>query len=319
MTKDRTRAKATLGGDAEDASVTTNATAEGAEPDAGRLPVLKTYKLYIGGKFPRSESGRHDPLESHDGTAVANVCRASRKDFREAVVAARAAQPGWASATAYNRAQVLYRVAEMLEGRRAQFQAELELQGQDPKSAATEVERSIDRLIYYAGWADKVQQVFSSVNPVASSHFNFSMLEATGVVSIVAPEDSGLVGLVSVIAPALVPGNTCVVLASSRFPLTAITLGEVLHSSDVPGGVVNLLTGRRDELLGQFASHLDVNAIVYCGDDRNERRTVDQESVHNLKRVVARPVKDWRRSEDEGPYPILDLCEVKTTWHPIGD
>ncbi|MGB5344957.1 MAG: aldehyde dehydrogenase family protein, partial [Woeseia sp.] len=196
---------------------------------AARIPVAKTYKIYIGGKFPRTESGRYYELLDKQGNLLANVCRSSRKDFRNAVVAARAAESGWSSASAYLRGQILYRIGEMLEGRRAQFIAELSLQGKPAKAAEAEVDAAIDRLIYYAGWADKYQQIFSSVNPVASSHFNFSVLEATGVVSILAPEDSGLLGLVSVIAPCIVGGNTCVVLASESLPLTAVSFAEVLH------------------------------------------------------------------------------------------
>ena len=294
----------------------------GASPDPrppSRLTVLKTYKLYVDGKFPRTESGRYDKLEGLDGRALANVSRGSRKDFREAVVAARAAQPGWAARSAYNRGQILYRIAEMLEGRSAQFIEELAGQGLERQAAEEEVAAAVDRLVYYAGWADKVQQLFSSVNPVSSSHFNFSLLEPTGVVSIVAPEESGLLGLVSVVAPVVTAGNTTVTLASSRFPLTAITFGEVLHSSDVPGGVANLLTGRRDELLPFFASHLDVNAIVYCGDDPEQRRQVQEEAVHNVKRVVLRPEGGWERNDAQSPYQVLDTCEVKTTWHPVGE
>ena len=289
-----------------------------AAPGSQRLAVLKTYKLYIGGKFPRTESGRYDRLTDAEGRNLANVCRASRKDFREAVVAARAAQAGWADRSAYNRGQILYRIGEIVEGRHSQFVEELEVQGMSSREARVEVDLSVDRLVYYAGWADKVQQVFSSVNPVSSAHFNFSMIEPTGVVSILAPEETALLGLVSVIAPAIASGNTCIVLTSSRFPLSAITFGEALHASDVPGGVVNLLTGRRDELVGQFSSHLDVNAVVYCGADPEQKKIVQEEAVHNVKRVVCRPEVDWADDRAQSPYAILDTCEVKTTWHPVG-
>ena len=285
---------------------------------AERVSVAKTYKIYIGGKFPRTESGRYFTLSDSRGVVIANVCRGSRKDFRNAVVAARSAVAGWSSASAYLRGQILYRIAEMLEGRREQFIAELELQGVSKRKASTEVDASIDRLVYYAGWADKYQQVFSAVNPVSSSHFNFSVLEPTGVVAIMAPEESGLLGLVSNIAPAIAGGNTCVVLASESLPLSAVSLAEVLHSSDVPAGVVNLLTGYRDELRGQFASHMDVNAVVYCDGDADVARLVQTEAAENLKRVVARTDVDWSKDAAQDPYLIRDTQEVKTTWHPIG-
>ena len=283
-----------------------------------RLPVAKTYKIYIGGKFPRTESGRYFTLEDKKGQVIANICRGSRKDFRNAVVAARKAQPGWASASAYLRGQILYRVAEMLEGRREQFIAELQQQGATARAAAREVDLSIDRLIYFAGWADKYQQVFSAVNPVASSHFNFSVLEPTGVVSILAPDDTSLLGLVSNVAPAIAGGNTCVVLASESRPLCAVSFAEVLHASDVPGGVVNILTGLRSELTGQFASHMDVNAIVWCDGSRKTAATVQDLAAENMKRVVRRTRIDWLKDDAQDPYLIRDTQEVKTTWHPIG-
>lgn len=285
---------------------------------ADRLSVLKTYKLYIGGQFPRTESGRTDPLLRDDGTAIANVCRGSRKDFREAVASARKAQPGWSQRSAYNRSQILYRIAEMLEGRRGQFEAELRLQGADSVEATREVDVTIDRLIYYAGWADKIQQVFGTVNPVASSHFNFSILEPTGVVCALCPEDHGLLAIASVIAPAIVCGNTCVVLASQTRPLSAVTFGEVLHSSDVPAGVVNLLTGRREELQEHFATHMDVNSLVLCDAQATDRQQLEALAAENVKRVVRRAPDDWFGAECESPYWILDTQEVKTTWHPIG-
>lgn len=285
---------------------------------ASRIPVAKTYKIYIGGKFPRTESGRYYELLDKKDRLLANICRSSRKDFRNAVVAARAAEAGWSSSSAYLRGQILYRIAEMLEGRRAQFIDELKAQGQAAKAAATEVDASIDRLIYYAGWADKYQQIFSSVNPVASSHFNFSVLEATGVVSILAPEDSGLLGLVSVIAPCIVSGNTCVVLASESMPMSAVSFAEVLHASDVPGGVINILTGHKAELSAQFASHMDVNALVFCDGDKNAARDLQQQAAENLKRVIDRRDCDWAKDSAASPYLIADTTETKTTWHPIG-
>ena len=283
-----------------------------------RLPVAKTYKIYIGGKFPRTESGRYVTLEDRKGHVIANICRGSRKDFRNAVVAARKAQPGWAAASAYLRGQILYRVAEMLEGRRDQFIAELRQQGAPPRAAAREVDLAIDRLIYFAGWADKYQQVFSAVNPVASSHFNFSVLEPTGVVSILAPDDSSLLGLVSNVAPAIAGGNTCVVLASETQPLCAVSFAEVLHASDVPGGVVNILTGLRSELTGQFASHMDVNAVVWCDGNKKTAASVQELAAENMKRVVRRTRVDWSKDDAQDPYLIRDTQEVKTTWHPIG-
>lgn len=283
-----------------------------------RVPVDKTYKIYIDGKFPRTESGRYFPLNDADGAVIANMCRGSRKDFRNAVVAARNAFSGWSGSSAYLRGQILYRIAEMLEGRSEQFVAELVLQGLSKRKAKKEVAASIDRLIYYAGWSDKYQQIFSAVNPVSSSHFNFSVLEPTGVVSMIAPGDTSLLGLVSNIAPAIVGGNTCVVLASEQLPLCAISFAEVLHASDVPGGVVNILTGFREELTGQFASHMDVNAIVCCDSDNEVARDVQIKAADNIKRVIARGEEDWSKDAAQNPYLIKDTQETKTTWHPIG-
>ena len=285
---------------------------------AERIPVEKTYKIYIGGKFPRTESGRYIALKDGDENVIANVCRGSRKDFRNAVVAARKAQPGWARASAYLRGQILYRIAEMLEGRREQFIAELVLQGVASRAAEKEVDASIDRLIYFAGWADKYQQVFSAVNPVSSSHFNFSMLEPTGVVSMLAPDESGLLGLVSNIAPTIVGGNSCVVLASEKLPLCAVSFAEVLHASDVPAGVVNILTGFRAELTAQFASHMDVNAVVYCDGGKKVATEVQTLAADNIKRVISRARTDWSKESAQHPYLIRETQEVKTTWHPIG-
>lgn len=281
-----------------------------------RLPVEKTYKIYIGGKFPRTESGRYFALKNASGAIIANVCRGSRKDFRNAVVAARDAFSGWCFTSAYLRGQILYRIAEMLEGRQEQFIAELLAQGVSKRAARKEVEASIDRLIYYAGWSDKYLQVFSAVNPVSSSHFNFSTLEPTGVVSVIAPDDSGLLGLISNIAPAIVGGNTVVVLASEKLPLCAVSFAEVLHASDVPAGVVNILTGFREELTDQFATHMDVNAIVYT--DNDVAKEVQIKAADNLKRVIDRADMQWQADSAENPYLIQDTQEVKTTWHPIG-
>ena len=283
-----------------------------------RLPVAKTYKIYIDGKFPRTESGRYFALENKKGAVIANICRGSRKDFRNAVVAARKAQGGWAKASAYLRGQIVYRIAEMLEGRKEQFVAELVLQGNTRRAAMREVDASIDRLIYYAGWADKYQQIFSSVNPVNSSHFNFSVLEPTGVVSLIAPDNSGLIGLISNIVPAIVGGNTCVVLASEQQPLCAVSFAEVLHASDVPAGVVNILTGFRSELTEQFASHMDVNAVAYCDGGKKAARTIQELAAENIKHAISRQQVDWLSDDAASPYQIRETQEVKTTWHPIG-
>lgn len=283
-----------------------------------RLPVNKTYKIYIGGKFPRTESGHYYELKSSEGTTLANVCRCTKKDLRDAVQAARAAQPAWAAATAFNRGQILYRVAEMLEGRKPQFADELQRMGHTRQASINEVELAIDRCVYYAGWADKYQQVFSSVNPVASAHFNFSIYEPTGVVGIVAPEDSALLGLVSSLVPAIVGGNTALVIAAAERPLCAVTFAEVLHASDVPGGVVNVLTAPAGELLPHLAGHMDVNAVVYCGDAASDIRDLQACAAGNVKRAILRGGSDWSSETAQGPYEILETQEVKTTWHPIG-
>jgi len=283
-----------------------------------RVPVAKTYKIYIDGKFPRTESGRYFVLENSDGDVIANICRSSRKDFRNSVVAARTAFADWSAASAYLRGQILYRIAEMLEGRSDQFVTELILQGESKRRAQKEVEASIDRLIHYAGWSDKYQQIFSSVNPVNSAHFNFSVLEPTGVVAVLAPDDSGFLGLVSNIAPVIVGGNTCVVLASEQMPLCAVSFAEVLHAADVPPGVVNILTGFREELVQQFASHMDVNAVVYCDGDADLAKDIQDHAANNIKRVIDRVDTDWSDDSAQNPYLIKQTQEIKTTWHPIG-
>lgn len=284
-----------------------------------RLPVLKTYKLYIGGKFPRGESGRVVPARSLDGkTHLANYCTASRKDFRDAVVAARKAQPGWAKATAYNRGQILYRAAEMAELRRAELEAELHRAG--VRDASSEVDAAIDRLVHHAGWTDKFSQLFSTVNPVATPHFNFTFPEPTGVAVAVCPDAPALLGLVSLVAPAILSGNACVVLASETVPLVAITFAEILATSDLPGGVVNILTGSRKELASHFASHMDVNAIIDGSGDETVSATLRGGSAFNLKRYAAHPLtaKEWSSEKAEDPFWILDTVEMKTAWHPIG-
>ncbi|MGD0651675.1 MAG: aldehyde dehydrogenase family protein [Verrucomicrobiia bacterium] len=277
-----------------------------------RVPVLKTYKLFIGGQFPRSESGRSYVLKDAKGRPLANVCRGSRKDFREAVVKARAALKDWSGRSGYNRAQILYRLAELVEGRRDQFVAELARQGSSLADARRQVDVTIDCLIYYAGWGDKYVQLFSTVNPVASPHFVFSVPEPTGVVALIAPEDSGLLGLVSAICPIITGGNSVIALASEKTPLSAITFSEVCAAGDVAGGVVNILTGFRSELLSHIAGHMDVNAIVYYGDDMEERKTIQSQASLNVKRVI------FPDRATENPYLIMDTQEIKTTWHPVG-
>jgi len=282
-----------------------------------RLEVLKTYKLYIGGQFPRTESGRYYIARNASGTQLANVCLGSRKDFRDAVVAARGAFSGWSSRAAFNRGQILYRMAELLEGRKGQFMEELMLQDSTKSKAEKEVNLAIDRLIHYAGWCDKYQQLFSSVNPVASSHFNFSVPEPTGVVSIIAPQSNSLIGLVSVIAPVIAGGNTCVVLASETRPLCAVTFAEIINSSDLPAGVVNILTGKPSELASWFVDHMDVNAAVYCEKDAETRKMMREKSAMNLKRVFFYDKVNWNTDEGQSPYFIMDTQEIKTTWHPV--
>ena len=281
-----------------------------------RIDVLKTYKIFIGGKFPRTESGRYFHIKNAKGDLLANMCLSSRKDFRNAVVSARKAQENWANATALNRGQILYRIAEMLESRKSQFIQQLISIGSTKSAAKKEVALSIDRLIYYAGWSDKFQQIFSSVNPVASSYFNFSILEPTGVVSIIASNENPLLGLISLLAPTIVGGNTCVILASVTNPLVAISMAEVLNTSDVPAGVVNILTGDREELLPHFASHKDVNAIIYCGDNLKEIKVVEEMATENLKRVSIYRRKNWVEGNSQSPYFIEKCQEIKTIWHP---
>jgi acyl-CoA reductase-like NAD-dependent aldehyde dehydrogenase len=286
----------------------------------GRIAVRKTYKLFIGGAFPRSESGRVYDVHGSDGGFLANAALASRKDARDAVVAARKAFGGWSGATAYNRGQVLYRVAELLEGRRNQFVEEVAAAEGVPASAATStVDAAIDRWVWYAGWTDKIAQVVGSSNPVAGPFFDFSLPEPTGVVAVVAPQQSSLLGLVSVLAPVIAVGNAVVVLASTLRPLPAVTLTEVLATSDVPAGVVNLLTGKVTEVAPWLASHADVNAIDLTGASHDEWADLERAAADNLKRVL-RPAPggepDW--SEDPGTHRLTAFLETKTVWHPIG-
>jgi acyl-CoA reductase-like NAD-dependent aldehyde dehydrogenase len=285
-----------------------------SKPEA-RLRIPKTYKLFIGGAFPRSESGRSYVVTSLDGSFLANAALASRKDVRDAVVAARAAFPKWSGATAYNRGQILYRIAEMLEGRRAQFVDEVA--ASEPGAAQSTVDSAIDRWVWYAGWADKIAQVTGSANPVAGPFFNLSSPEPTGVVGIVAPPDSGLLGLVSVLAPVIVTGNTAVVLAAPDRPLPAVSLAEVLATSDLPGGVVNVLTGKVPELAPWLAGHLDVNGLDLTGvTDPDFAATLERDAAENLKRVLRPAPADW--ATEPGIDRMLAFLETKTVWHPKG-
>lgn len=280
-----------------------------------RLEILKTYKIYIGGQFPRTESGRYYVPKNGKDEPLGNICLSSRKDVRNAVSSARKAT-GWAERTAFNRGQILYRMAEMLEGRKAQFIEELKMQGASQKAAEAEVNLAVDRIVYYAGWCDKYQQILGAVNPVASSHFNFSVPEAMGVVGVVCPEAHSLIGLVSLVLPVICGGNTCVVLASESLPLCAVTFAEVLHASDVPGGVINILTGTKKELVAPLSAHMDVNAIVYGDDDDSQFKALSIAAADNLKRV-SRLSKDWTKPENQDLYQIAETLEIKTTWHPI--
>lgn len=284
---------------------------------SSRIEVLKTYKLFIGGQFPRTESGRYYTPVNAAGEKLANMCLGSRKDFRDAVVAARGAFGGWSGRSAFNRGQILYRMAELLEGRKAQLVEELMRQDSTKSQAEKEVTLSIDRLIYYAGWCDKYQQLFSAVNPVATSHFNFSVPEPTGIVSVIAPQENSLLGLVSVIAPVITGGNTCVVLASENKPLCAVTFSEILHASDLPGGVVNIITGKPAELSSWFANHMDVNAMIYCENDEATRKQIRESSALNLKRISFYDGVNWSGNDGQSPYFIMDTQEIKTTWHPV--
>jgi acyl-CoA reductase-like NAD-dependent aldehyde dehydrogenase len=288
-----------------------------------RLKVLKTYKLYIGGKFPRTESGRTMTAQhATTGEHLAHYSHASRKDLRDAVVAARSAQPGWSGTTAYLKGQILYRAAEIIEGRADSFAGEIaDLTGQSLKASKREVEAAVDRLVYFAGWTDKYSQIFSSVNPVASSHFNFTFPEPVGVVGLFAPDEPSFLALVSLIAQNILSGNTIVALASETAPLPAVSLGEALATSDLPGGVVNLLTGRRAELAPWLAGHMDVNAIIDASGDAATFATLQAGSGDNLKRVHSHALPspaDWYTDSARDPYRILDTVEFKTAWHPMG-
>jgi acyl-CoA reductase-like NAD-dependent aldehyde dehydrogenase len=318
-TRRRTRASV-LDGAARQPLATTN----GSAARADRIEVRKTYKLYIGGEFPRTESGRAYEVFGARGELLANASRGTRKDIRDAVRAARGAQPDWAARTAYNRSQILYRIAELMEGRREQFVAEVvTAEGVTRPRAARLVDAAIDRWVWYAGWADKYPQIIGTVNPVAGRYFNFSVPEPTGVVGIIAPEASSLLGLVSRLAPVIVSGNAAVVLASESRPLPAVTLTEVFATSDVPGGVVNLITGLRRELMGHLAGHMDVNALDAFGAAPDEAGTLEEIAVENVKRFARPPTGgldryDWLAGTAQSPYLIGEFVEIKTVWHPIG-
>ncbi|MBA3272336.1 MAG: aldehyde dehydrogenase family protein [Chthoniobacterales bacterium] len=287
---------------------------------AARLQVQKTYKLYVDGKFIRSEGGRVAPARGAGDAVIANYSRATRKDFRDAVLAARSAFGGWAKQSAYLRGQILYRAAEMLEMRRSELQEELARFDGGRSQANDETTLAIDRLVHYAGWTDKYSQIFSSVNPVASSHFNFTMPEPTGVVVVVCPDEPSLVAMVSLVAPVILAGNTAIVLPSSTQPLPALTFSEIIATSDLPGGVVNMLAGERAELAPHFASHMDVNAIIDASGDEKIARELQRGGGLNVKRYVRRDLTpaEWQGERPENPYWIMDSVEMKTAWHPMG-
>ena len=280
------------------------------------MNILKTYKIYIGGQFPRTESGRYYLVKDANGSPIANVCQSSKKDVRNAVQAARKAFGSWFERSAFNRGQILYRIAEMLDGRKAQFIEELTQQGQELESAKKEIEICVDRIVYYAGWCDKYQQILSSVNPVNSSHFNFSVAEPTGVVGILAEQHTGLIGLVSQLMPVIAGGNSAVLIASEQLPLCAITFAEVLETSDVPAGVVNILTGSAEEMLPTLAEHMDVNAIFLSNVDKEIEKSTQLSAIDNLKRVSVKN-DDWTQDTAQGISFISSFQEIKTTWHPI--
>lgn len=286
-----------------------------------RLQVQKTYKLFIGGKFVRGENGRVLPARGGSGKILANFCRASRKDFRDAVRAARAAFPNWSKQSAYLRGQILYRAAEMLEMRRGELQSEIgRSNGSAKPASSSETTQAIDRLVHYAGWTDKFTQIFGAVNPVASSHFNFTTPEPTGVVVVICPDEPPLLPFVSLVAPVILSGNCVVALASTTKPLPALTFSEIIATSDLPPGVINVISGDRAELASHIASHMDVNAIVDASGDKALGLQLQRGGELNLKRYVRRELAPsmWRTAAAENPYWILDTVEMKTAWHPIG-
>lgn len=275
-----------------------------------RLAVNKTYKMYVDGKFIRSESGRYFTLPAD---SAVNICRASRKDIRDAVVAARKAQAEWNKRSAYNKGQILYRIAEMMEARKPQLIASLEAEGIKSVAATEDVHAAIDTFIHYAGWSDKYIQLFSTVNPVESSHFNFSYPEPQGIIACIAPEANGASGLTQHIAPAIVGGNVIIALSSYTHSVTACIMAEIFHSSDVPAGVINILNGQRKELMQHFATHKDINAIVFSDVKADEYKAIESNACSNLKRVI-----NLANRLEQGPYRIMELQEIKTTWHPVG-
>ncbi len=280
------------------------------------MTIAKTYKLFINGAFPRTESGRYQTLQNSKNETIATCSVSSKKDVRNAVVAAQKALPGWSKRSAYNRSQILYRIAEILEQRKEEFVAEMQLMGIRKPMAQKEVQMSIDRTVYYAGWCDKYQQLISTVNPVASAHFNFSLPEPVGVVALIAPTESPLLGLLSILLPTIAGGNTCVGLASESYPLSAITLAEVLATSDVPAGVVNLLTGFEADLYATMASHMDIQSLVYTRHSSEVWHEIHRSSIANLKRIHQWHY-DWYSDKAQHLHFIGDLQEIKTTWHPI--
>ncbi|MGI0149885.1 MAG: aldehyde dehydrogenase family protein [Thermoplasmata archaeon] len=284
-----------------------------------QLEVRKTYKLYVGGEFIRTESGRYDPVPDVSGEFLANVSRGSRKDLREAVRKARAGQPGWAGKSQYSKGQILYRMAEMLDGRAESFEQLLrETRGLKPAAARSEVRAAIDRLVHYAGWSDKYGALLGTVNPVASSYFDFSVPEPTGVVGIVAPETPDLLGLVSHLAPVIVSGNAAVALLSEKYPLASLELAEILATSDLPAGVANLISGRKEELVPHLARHMDVNAIADAGGNRALSKSIAEDAAVNVKRVKSYRIADYFADDAQGLDFIESFTEIKTTWHPIG-
>ena len=286
-----------------------------------RLQVQKTYKLFIGGKFVRGENGRVLPARRKGGALLSNFCRASKKDFRDAVLAARTAFSNWSKQSPYLRGQILYRAAEMLEMRRGELQNEIaRSNGSVRSTSSSETALAIDRLVHYAGWTDKFSQIFGAVNPVASSHFNFTTPEPTGVVVVICPDEPSLLGFVSLVAPVILSGNCAVVLASTTKPLPALTFSEIIATSDLPAGVINVLAGDRAELAPHIASHMDVNAVVDGSGDAKLGAELQRGGELNVKRYARRDLSEkmWRGEETENPYWILDTVEMKTAWHPIG-
>ncbi len=303
-----------------DSPASESGSSNGSPAPEGRLSIYKTYKLYIDGQFPRTESGRYLQPEDSEGDFVANICRASRKDFRDAVVAARETLDGWSGRSAFNRGQILYRMAEMLEGRRHGFEKQLmDFANYSEAEAREEVGTAIDRLVWYAGWADKFEQVFGSINPVSSPHFNFTTPEPTGVVAVFTPRNAPLLGLVSAIAPLIVSGNAVIAVVDNEAPMLAMEFAEVLNNSDLPGGVINILTGLRSELAGHVGGHRDVDGVIAYGASDEEEELLGVEGAENVKRTkFADDPDDWTSDDCQSPYRIMPFVEFKTNWHPVG-